>query len=384
MKGTLNNGNLYQLYQEHFPLLASNLLYLNATNLFEADSVFSKMEISKAHAYKVDDSDVFLYCLFTLLLPPQAIANYYKIPQNKVLMKKFFEDERMYQRRVAECFEQTLSENKAINKKVKSLFPHYELNNIQNKILMGLELIYFYKEKMNVNIYNKFTDLVDANDIMGATLHYMFAYVGYEQEDVAKIKTYIEQSGGFLQEKIKMEMEKLYDFAIGILKLAKKERYELYVDEQLVKMTEYMKGEREKIIESFKKDEQTYLSIFESLTHRLNYLEKENAELKNTSMKKTSKINGKKVLVVGDTVRKEGYRKIIEQYGGSFDFVDGIFDKEKIMLASESADVAVLVVPRIKHTISNFVKANKIPIVWVNSAGISTFEDSIDEYCEEA
>jgi hypothetical protein len=352
-------------------------------NLSEVDSIFSKMESSKAHAYKVDDSDVFLYCLFTLLMPPPAISNYYKIPQNKILMKKFFEDERVHQRRVAECFEQTLVDNKAINKKVKSMFSHYEMSNIQNKVLMGLDLVNFYKNKMCLNVYDKFTSLVDADDIMGASIYYMLSYVVYTQDEVMQIKQYIEQSGSFLEEKIKLEIEKLYDFSVSILKLAKKERYELYVDEQLVKMTDYIKGEREKLIDSFKKDEQTYLDIVDSLTSKLNQLEKENAQLRNKSMKKTSPINGKNVLVVGDTVRKEGYKKIIEQYGGNFDFVDGIFDKEKIMLASESADVAVLVVPRIKHTISNFVKANKIPIVWVNNAGISTFEDKIDQYCQE-
>jgi hypothetical protein len=154
-----------------------------------------------------------------------------------------------------------------------------------------------------------------------------------------------------------------------------------FIDEQLSKISEYIKNEKEVLLKAYEQDEKNYLDMVDNLTTRLNSLEKENAELKNKSMKKTSPLNNKKVLVVGDTGRKEGYKQIVEQYGGHFDFVDGIFEKDKLSVVSESADVAILIVPRIKHTVSHILKANKVPVIFVNSAGIGAFEDVVDKYC---
>ena len=372
---------LYQSYKEHFDLLGDNFLYLNNKDLSKEDSLFSKMQVDKAYAYKVSDADVMIYSLFTLLPPPNSIGNYLKIPTNKVMMKKFFEDDRVIQKKLAECFEVKVAENKAISKKTKSMFNHYELNNITNGMLMALDVMYYQKSILKTDIYNKFTFLIEENNIYSASLYYFLAYLCYTKEDVQRINEYIETCSDLVKERLRHQVERMYDFAVDILKLAKKERYELFVDEQLVKMTEYMRKEKENMLNAFTNDEQKYLGMIDDLTQRLNHLEKENAELKNKSMKKTSPLNNKKVLVVGDTGRKESYKKIIEQYGGNFDFIDGVFDKEKISLVSESADIAVLVIPRMKHTISNALKVNKVPMIFVNSAGIGAFEDVIDNYC---
>jgi hypothetical protein len=372
---------LHQAYQEHFDLLGENLLYVNTKKLYEEDNLFSKMQLEKAYAYKVADADVIIYSLFAMSPPLNSLGNYLKIPTNRVLLKKFFEDDRAIQKKLSECFEIKLADNKVISKKTKSKFTHYELTNITNSMLMALDIMYYHKNILKTDVYNDFVNYIDEGNIYRAGLSYFLAYLCYTKEDVEKINEYLKTCDDLVTEKLKHRIERMYDFSVDILKLAKNERYELFVDEQLVKMTDYMRAEKENMIQSFESDEQRYLEMIEDLTKRLNNLEKENMELKNKSMKKTSPLNKKKVLVVGDTGRKDSYRKIVEQYGGDFDFIDGVFDKEKISLVSESADIAILVIPRMKHTISNALKINKVPMIFVNNAGISAFEDVVDNYC---
>ncbi len=373
--------NLYLAYEEHFGDMMRKLLEVEKNNVLKDDDLFSEMMMSKASAYDIRNTDVMIYALFTFMNPQNSLGNYIKFPQNKILFEKMISNTNLMHKKIAEVFEVKLVDNKAMSKKVKNSFDHYMLTNLENKLFMCLEIVDFFKKKPNFNLEKRFVDLIDENNTPAVALHYVLSYIISEEEERKKLKQHIEERGELFKQKIKFHIEMYYSFAIDILKLAKPERYELFVDEQLVQITDHIKIEKEALLNSFISDEQKYLQMIDDLTMRLNQLEKENMELKNTSMKKTSPLNNKKVLVVGDTGRKDSYRQIVEQYGGNFDFVDGIFEKEKISTLSESADVAILVVPRIKHTVSNILKANKVPVIFVNSAGIGSFEEVVDNYC---
>ena len=203
----------------------------------------------------------------------------------------------------------------------------------------------------------------------------------FEEEDRKKCFEYIKNRGDFIVEKVKLSIDIYFQMSIEILKVQNKKGYDIFVDEQLSQMSEYMKKEKENMIESFSNDERKYVEIINTLTEKINELEKENNQLKKNLSKKELPLTNKNVLVVGDTGRKEFYREVVERYVGNFDFIDGIFETEKINLFSEKADLAILVIPRIKHQISNVLKSNKVPSIFVNSAGINSFEEVVQKYC---
>jgi hypothetical protein len=222
---------------------------------------------------------------------------------------------------------------------------------------------------------------IELDDVKFITLSYLLSYLCFDNDDRDKILTAIKSKSEFLLEKVRFQIELYFDFSVGVLRLAKKERYEVFVDAELVEISEYVKKEKEALMETFSNDEKKYLDIIELLTSRLNQLEKENSELKGNGVIRSLPLKSKRILVVGDTGRKDSYREIVEQYGGNFEFMDGIFEPEKISFMSEKADLAILVIPRMKHSVSNTLKVKKIPTIFVNSAGVSSFEEVVNNYC---
>jgi hypothetical protein len=371
--------NLYKAYEGHFGDLMKRFIRIKSEGLSD-NELFSQMMIDKAGAYDIQTVDVFIYSVFCYLNPPNSLGNYIKMPNNRIILEKFLSNREMVQKKIAESFEQKVAENKRMNKLQKNQFSHFEINNLENKFLMALEIVDHFK---NRNVKEWLKSFVDEDNAKMTSLIYFLAHIVYDKEDVGELTEYIKSHGDLFVQKVRFNIEMNYEFVITMLLHAKPERYDLFIDEQLVQITEYIKNEKEVVISAYESDEKRYVDIIENLTSRLNQLEKENGELKNTSMKKTSPINGKNVLVVGDTGRKESYKEIVEQYGGNFDFIDGIFDKEKVGVVSERADIAILVIPRIKHTISNILKSHKVPVIFVNSAGIGTFQEVVDNYCSQ-
>lgn len=369
--------NLYKAYEEHFGDLMKRFIAIKTEGMGN-NELFSQMMIDKAGAYDIQTVDVFIYSAFCYLNPPNSLGNYIKMPNNKIVLEKFLNNREMVQKKIAESFEQKVAENKRMNKWQKNQFSHFEINNLENKFLMALEIVEHFKDR---NIKEWLSDVVDEGNAKMASLIYFLAHILYNKEDIVELTEYIKSHGDLFVQRVRFSIEMNYEFVITMLLHAKPERYDLFIDEQLLQITDYIKNEKEVVISAYENDEKRYVNIIENLTTRINQLEKENGELKNTSMKKTSPINGKNVLVVGDTGRKESYRQIVEQYGGEFEFIDGIFDKDKVSFASEKADLAILVIPRMKHTISNVLKSQKVPVIFVNSAGIGTFQEVVDNYC---
>jgi hypothetical protein len=369
--------NLFKAYEEHFGSLMHRFISLEQGGM-RGNDLFTPMMLDKAGAYDIKGTEVIVYTVFSFLNPPNSLGNYIKMPNNKIMLEKFLNNRELVQKKIAEAFEQKISDNKRMNKWEKNKFSHFELTNMENKYLMALEIVEHFKNK---NVKEWLKDAVDDNNSALSSLVYMLAHLMYDEEDLGELTEYIKSNGELFNQKVKFKIEMNFEISINMLRFAKPERYELFVDEQLVQIIDYIKNEKEVILSAYENDEKRYLDMVDNLTIRLNQLEKENLELKSTSMKKTSPLKDKNVLVVGDTGRKESYKQIVEQYGGNFNFIDGVFDKEKINMVSESADVAILVIPRMKHTISNSLKTHKVPMIFVNSAGIGTFQSVIDEYC---
>lgn len=372
----------YDSYKKHHVDFFQKIKDFDELDLAEADNMFPKMILDKAYAYGISNSDILIYTLVSVINAFPMIENYIKVPKNnKVLLDKFMSNSDSLNRKLAEVFELKIADNKYVNKKTKSKFTYEELNTIKNKHMMGMELLHIYLDNDFFNLFEKTMKHISENNVSGATIGYLLSYLCFNEENRKQIVSSMKEKSEFFLQKVRFKIEQLYDFSAGVLRLSVKNRYETFVDEELIKMTDYVKKEKEQIIDAFTSDEHKYLEMIESLTKRLNQLEKENAELKNNTMGKYSPLKNKNVLVVGDTSRKESYKKIIEQYGGCFDFMDGIFEPEKISHMSEKADVAILIIPRIKHSVSFALKTKKIPTIFVNNAGVSSFQEVLDEYC---
>jgi hypothetical protein len=350
--------------------------------LAEHDNMFPEIILEKARAYEISNSDILIYALFSKLSIPPMLLNYVKIPtNNKVLFDNFVNNKDLVNKKLAENFEVTLTNNKNISKKTKAKFTYDELNGIKNKHLMGVELLDVYTNNSFENLFEKVMEAIDSDRVGVVALSYLLGYLCFNESEQKQIMEALKSKSEFFMEKVRFKIEEYFDFSVGVLRLANKGRYDLFVDQELVKMSEYMRKEKDSIMVAFSSDEKKYLDMIESLTFKLNQLEKENIELKTNNTQKQSKLKGKKVLVIGDTSRRDSYREIVENQGGYFDFMDGIFEPEKISFMSEKADIAILVIPRIKHSVSCVLKNKKIQTIFVNNAGVSSFEEVINDYC---
>lgn len=373
--------HLHQLYHKHYNDFSKKMFELDCQRWHEQDDFMPHVILEKAFAYSILNSDVLIYTLFKYTSIPPIWGNYIKMPTNKILFEKFIKNQDLVHKKLAEEFEKKLVDNKAISKKVKSLFSFEELKTIQNKHLMAIEMIEIFKEQGFDDLFAKVQDCIDNDNPSFVALTYLLSYLCFDEEERKKIVEKVKEQSEFFLEKVRFQLELLFDFSVGVLRLSKKERYDVFINQELLEMTDYIGKEKKQIMDSFESDERKYLDMIEVLTTRLNYLEKENLELRSKYPAKNLPLKSKNVLVIGDTGRKDFYKGIVEKYGGNFDFMDGIFEPEKISSLVDKTDLAILVIPRMKHSVSNILKSKKVSTIFVNSAGISSFEEVMDSYC---
>jgi hypothetical protein len=354
---------------------------LDSYKWFEKDNLISQIVLEKAFAYSISNSDILTYVLFSKTSIPPMWANYIKMPNNKILFEKFIKNVDLVDKKIAENFETKILENKNISKKMKSLFSFEELQNIQNKHLMAVEVIEMYTNHGFDDLYEKIGECIENNNASYVALIYLLSYLCFDEQKRQKIVERVKEQSEFFLEKVRFSIEILFDFTVGVLRLSKKERYDVFINKELLEMAEYMSKEKQQIMESFQSDEKKYLAMIDMLTNQLNQLEKENLDLKNQYPSKKLPLKSKNILVIGDTGRKDSYKEIVEKYGGNFDFMDGIYEPEKISSLVDKTDLAILVIPRMKHSVSNILKSKKVSTIFVNSAGISSFEEVMDNYC---
>ncbi len=374
--------SLPEAYVKYSDLYVRNIKFLSSYDSLLDNNMFSQMMIERAKVYNISLSDILIFSLFCFMNPPYTLENYVKLPKNnKIILKNVLNNVQLIAKKVAESFNLTLAQNKNMNKKIKNSFNYEQLHSLPNKCFMGIDLIRYFREEKFFNLKKELNEALDKEDIVGISLAYLLTHLVFEEEDQKEALKSIEQRGDLLIEKVKFKIENYFDVSIDMLKIHSDKCHDLFVDEQLIKITEYAKKEKESIINSFSNDERKYVDLINTLTEKINQLEKEKRELEKESFKRTLPLSNKNILVVGDTGRKDSYKEIIERYGGNFNFIDGIFETEKINLLCEKTDLAVLITTRMKHKISNVVKSNGVPSIFVNSAGIQSFEDVISSYC---
>lgn len=92
-------------------------------------------------------------------------------------------------------------------------------------------------------------------------------------------------------------------------------------------------------------------------------------------------LEGKKVLVIGDSPRREAYRQLVELAGGEFDFVDGFGKNAQAIERFGWAEGILLVTAYVEHAKWYALKArvDMDKLVMVNRAGIAAVNEGIQD-----
>lgn len=113
--------------------------------------------------------------------------------------------------------------------------------------------------------------------------------------------------------------------------------------------------------------------------------EKQISELKiknNTLQIENSKLKGKpiltglKVLVIGETQRKEGYKEKVEKHGGEFSFIDGGDEAKKSRKEGMKADLIFHITSHGLHIVPRQLKGFE-NVIYVNNGGLQSLENEI-------
>ena len=104
-------------------------------------------------------------------------------------------------------------------------------------------------------------------------------------------------------------------------------------------------------------------------------------QLKNAHLKDNPLLKDLSILVIGDTNRKSGYKKLIESYGGYFEFIDGIQDARKARRMALRNDIVFHLTDYSKHIVSKQINDLQ-HIVLVDRVGVENLEQAILE-CED-
>jgi len=139
--------------------------------------------------------------------------------------------------------------------------------------------------------------------------------------------------------------------------------------------------------EEIKRERQEY-------SQQLRALEEENSSLKKRIEELESELNRLKsenellankyalfeqdILVVGDSRRRDGYRKIVEQFGGNFLFVDAGEEPQRVSKEAFKADLIVHITAYGRHIAHNQLQGFT-NVIYVNNAGLESFKNSLME-----
>jgi len=116
-------------------------------------------------------------------------------------------------------------------------------------------------------------------------------------------------------------------------------------------------------------------------------LREENARLRAALGPAGRPLEGRRVCVIGDPGRLEGYRALAERLGAEIVFVDGISGWNRVQEAVRSSDAVIVVAAWAKHKASEPAKALAeaagIPFALVPAAGLRAFREALDALASE-
>lgn len=151
--------------------------------------------------------------------------------------------------------------------------------------------------------------------------------------------------------------------------------------------TKYMKQLEEETLQNWSQKEEErkeYSKTVDKLQSELAEKEKRIKELereleKYKKQQSSNNFSGSKVLVIGDTQRKDGYKNIIEIYNGEFIFLDGNDDHHLVKEKAQATDVIFHVTDYGSHSVHFQLKKFK-KVVFVNNAGLDSLRYAVEDY----
>lgn len=192
--------------------------------------------------------------------------------------------------------------------------------------------------------------------------------------------------------------EKLLDFLDKVAEFNLQNNFAYYINEeinwavmQLLKfgknkeLIDFTGGMFDVASETIKENQENIQKEREEYSAIIKEYEKEISELKNKNNQlqiENSKLKGKpiltdlKVLVIGDTARREGYTKVIEKHGGDFSFIDGVEEATKSRKEAMKVDLVFHITTYGFHIVSNQLKGFE-NVVYVNNDGVQSLEQEV-------
>jgi hypothetical protein len=135
------------------------------------------------------------------------------------------------------------------------------------------------------------------------------------------------------------------------------------------------------------KERDEYMQVIQEYNHKIALLENElgqykekyhNLQVEYSRLKNNPVLSQLKVLVIGDTRRREGYKRLVEKYGGEFNFIDGIEEDTKARQSSLKVDLVFHIISYSSHVVYEQIK-DLSHIIYVNNAGLASLENAIKE-----
>lgn len=131
-------------------------------------------------------------------------------------------------------------------------------------------------------------------------------------------------------------------------------------------------------LENIKSERDEYLKLMVDYEKQISDLRKKSNELQieNSLLRGKPVLTKLKVLVIGDTQRKEGYKKVVEKHGGIYSFLDGVEEATKSKQEAMKNDIIFHITDYGFHVVSRQLDGFK-NIQFVNTAGLQSLENSI-------
>ncbi len=357
-----------------------NLMPLLSDTTKEFLNICDKSDIKRSH--------VIIYTTFTNLILAQIepkvgerlLSKFAKIPPKKRTSIRSPKTLKWMYTKLARLFYQPLSHSN-LDDEEKYYFGHIPCFE-----LMGHYVAKFFKETMSyTDNLDAIEDLVKRKRPFELTKGFLGCYFSYEDDYV--ISECLEKviDNHLLETFTERLNEEITSSCGYLMKFAKKDnKLDDYIEEldmaqELLEETaENIVRERDqysKLIQEYEQTIQSKQQILEKYKLQYSMLQMKNAHLKDNPL-----LKGLSVLVIGDTSRKLGYKKVVEDYGGEFEFIDGIEEGKHSRRMALKSDIVFHLTDYSKHIVSN--KIRDLPhIVYVDRTGLDSLEQAILE-CE--
>lgn len=131
-------------------------------------------------------------------------------------------------------------------------------------------------------------------------------------------------------------------------------------------------------LENIKSERDEYAQRLIEYEKNISILKKKNSELQieNSKLKNNPILTNLKILVIGDTQHREGYKKIVENHGGDFSFLDGVEEASKSKQNAMKNDLVFHVTAYGFHVVSRQLDGLE-NVKYVNKAGLQSLDQTI-------